>query len=51
MYLAGTGHEVRAPEDLVDRPPDLVIAMNAIYLDEIRAQLHGLGLRAEVVAA
>jgi cyclopropane fatty-acyl-phospholipid synthase-like methyltransferase len=50
MYLAGTGHEVRAPEELVAAPPDLVVVMNAIYLDEVRAQLHGLGLSAEVVA-
>jgi hypothetical protein len=51
MYLAGTGHEVRAPEDLRAAPPDLVVVMNAIYVDEVRAQLHALGLAAEVVAA
>ncbi len=50
MYLAGTGHEVRAPEDLVAAPPDLVVVMNGIYLDEVRAQLHTLGLSPEVVA-
>jgi hypothetical protein len=42
--LAGTGHEVLAPDDLVVRPPDLVIAMNSVYLDEIGARLTSLGL-------
>jgi hypothetical protein len=50
MYLAGTGHDVRAPEDLPAAPPDLVVVMNAIYVDEVRAQLHALGLSPEVVA-
>ncbi len=51
MFVAGTGHEVVAPERLVDVRPDLVVAMNAIYVDEIRDRLHALGLSAEVVAA
>ena len=38
-FLAGTGHEVIGPDDLIDRPPDLVIAMNSIYIDEIREDL------------
>ena len=50
-YLAGTGHEVLGPDDLVDRPPDLVVAMNPVYLDEIRRELDVRGLdRAELVA-
>jgi SAM-dependent methyltransferase len=44
MHMAGTGHAIRAPEDLVDSPPDLVVAMNPIYLDEIRSTLADLGL-------
>ncbi len=43
-FLAGTGHEVLAPEALTGRPPDLVVAMNDVYLGEIRARLDALGL-------
>jgi hypothetical protein len=35
---------VVAPEDLRDLAPDMVIVSNAIYLDEIRRQVHDLGL-------
>jgi hypothetical protein len=49
-FVPGTAHEVLAPEDLVAAPPDLVIAMNALYEDEIRASLANMGLGAEVVA-
>lgn len=49
-FTAGTGHPVVAPETLVDAPPDLVIVMNPIYVDEVTAMLHGLGLSPEVVA-
>jgi SAM-dependent methyltransferase len=51
MFVAGTGHEVVAPGRLMEIRPDLVVAMNAIYVDEIRGQLHSLGLDAKVVAA
>jgi SAM-dependent methyltransferase len=43
-YLAGTGHRVIGPDELAADPPDEVVAMNAIYLDEIRSRLDGLGL-------
>jgi ABC-type hemin transport system substrate-binding protein len=49
MYIAGTGHEVLAPESLRELRPDLVVAMNSIYVDEIRDQLHALGLAPRVV--
>ncbi len=48
-YLAGTGHEIASPANLVDSPPDSVIVMNRIYLDEVRRDLAGLGLRPEIV--
>jgi hypothetical protein len=38
------------PDDLHERPPDLVIAMNPIYIDEIRADLAGRGLHPPIVA-
>jgi SAM-dependent methyltransferase len=51
-FLAGTGHRVLAPEALPAEPPELVIAMNAVYVDEIRARLSSLGLGgARVVVA
>jgi SAM-dependent methyltransferase len=43
-FLAGTGHRVLGPSELTEEPPDLVVAMNSIYLDEIRHQLDGLRL-------
>lgn len=49
-FLPGTGIPVSAPEDLRAEPPDTVIAMNAVYLDEIGADLSRLGLSPELVA-
>ena len=43
-FLAGTGHEVLAPDALPASPPDLVVAMNDVYVGEIRARLDALGL-------
>jgi SAM-dependent methyltransferase len=48
-FLAGTGHEIVAPERLASTPPDAVIIMNPIYRDEIEADLRRLGVRAEVL--
>jgi SAM-dependent methyltransferase len=50
-YMAATGQQVVAPEFLREYRPDLVIAMNPIYLDEIGAQLAAMDLRPELVAA
>lgn len=50
-FMAGTGQEIVAPEFLVDYRPDLVVAMNPIYLAEIRAKLDELGLHPELIAA
>jgi len=50
-FMAGTGHEIVAPEFLVEYRPDLVVAMNPIYLAEIRAKLDELGLLPELIAA
>lgn len=43
-FLAGTGHAVVAPAGLTGIRPDLVIAMNPVYLGEIRAELDRLGI-------
>ncbi len=49
-YVPGTYHEVLAPEDLAADPPDLVIAMNALYVDEIKAKLVKIRVDPNVVA-
>lgn len=49
-YMPGTGHVVSAPEALVDAPPDLVVAMNPVYLGEIRQSLAKMGLSPELTA-
>jgi len=48
-FVAGTGQVIVSPQDLTADPPDAVIVMNAIYLDEIQATLDALAVRAEVV--
>jgi hypothetical protein len=44
MYLAGSGHEILAPESLIDRRPDVVVVMNQLYEHEITAHLRSLGM-------
>ena len=48
-FMAGTGHEVVAPERLVEHRPDLVLVMNPIYEDEIAQELARLGLTPDLV--
>jgi SAM-dependent methyltransferase len=43
-YLAGTGHPVVGPDTLVDDPPDRIVVMNPVYMDEIRKSLQDRGL-------
>jgi SAM-dependent methyltransferase len=50
MYMPGTGQRIVAPESLRDYRPDLVIAMNPIYRDEIQRDLDRLGLSPELLA-
>jgi hypothetical protein len=47
MYIPGTGHKILAPGDLVKDPPDVVIIMNRVYVEEIRSQVEGLGFSPE----
>jgi SAM-dependent methyltransferase len=49
-YLPGSGKLIVAPNFLKEYRPDVVIAMNPIYLDEIRSDLNGLGLHPELTA-
>lgn len=49
-YMPGTSQLIVAPKFLVDYRPDLVIAMNPIYRDEIRRDLDSMGVTADLVA-
>jgi SAM-dependent methyltransferase len=49
-YLPGSGKLIVAPKFLAEYRPDVVIAMNPIYLDEIRNDLNSLGLQPELTA-
>lgn len=49
-YIPGTGHRVAAPEALLEDPPALVVAMNPVYLNEIKETLEGLDLAPELCA-
>ena len=49
-FQAGSGHEIVGPDALVDIKPDVVVAMNPIYVDEIRADLNRRGLDPELTA-
>lgn len=48
QYMAGTGHRVLAPKELVPLEPALVIVMNAAYRTEIGNELADLGLAPRV---
>ena len=49
-FLAGTGHEIVAPAFLEEYRPDLVVAMNPVYRDEIQAELDRMGCQAQLTA-
>jgi hypothetical protein len=49
-FLPGVARRVLAPDELRADPPDLVVAMNPVYVGEIRASLAELGLTPELVA-
>ena len=50
-YLAGTGQEIVSPGFLREYRPDVVVVMNPVYTDEIRADLEGMGLAPTLVPA
>jgi SAM-dependent methyltransferase len=50
-FTAGTAVPIIGPSALRDHPPDVVIIMNPVYQEEIRAELAGLGLRPELLTA
>jgi hypothetical protein len=50
MFIAGTGHEIVPPAFLKSYRPDVVIAMNPIYRDEIGRDLSHMGLEPALTA-
>jgi hypothetical protein len=49
-FLPGSGHRIVEPAFMQQDPPDIVVAMNPVYLDEIQAELDRLGIEAELLA-
>jgi SAM-dependent methyltransferase len=49
-FLPGTGHRVVGPRDLAENPPDLVVVMNSVYMEEIRGHLEEIAPNADFVA-
>jgi ubiquinone/menaquinone biosynthesis C-methylase UbiE len=49
-FLAGSGKQIQSPESLRKYRPDVVIAMNPIYKEEIRNDLERMGLNPELLA-
>jgi len=43
-WLGGVGVPIVAPQQLQEDPPDVVLLMNEVYLDEVRGMLDGMGL-------
>jgi len=48
-FIPGTGQKIVAPEVLTDYQPDIVIAMNPIYCDEIRCKLGEIGCKPQLL--
>jgi 2-polyprenyl-3-methyl-5-hydroxy-6-metoxy-1,4-benzoquinol methylase len=49
-YMAGTGQRIVPPEFLQSYRPDAVIVMNGVYREEIRKDLAGIAVAAELLA-
>ena len=49
-YVAGSGHEIMSPEEVVEYRPDIVIVMNPIYLDEIARYVKKMNFSAELMS-
>lgn len=48
-HVPGAGQAIRAPEAVTGHRPDVVLAMNPLYVGEIGAALRKLGVTADVV--
>jgi SAM-dependent methyltransferase len=50
MYMPGTGQRIVSPEFLQEYRPQFVVAMNPIYIEEIRRDLDRLGVSTDLIA-
>lgn len=50
MYVAGTGQRIENPGRLRETPPQIVIALNPVYVAEIEEMLRGMEIDAEVIS-
>jgi len=50
MYLAGSGQKIVSPEFLRTYEPDIAIAMNPIYMDEIRNILGRIDITCDLIS-
>ena len=48
-FLAGSGQQCLAPSELQVRPPDWIIVMNPIYVEEIGECVRGFGLESNLL--
>jgi len=48
-YAPGTGQEIVAPEFLREYRPDSIIAMNPVYINEIRQMVETMGITPEII--
>jgi SAM-dependent methyltransferase len=48
-YMAKTGQEIVGPGFLRQYKPDVVLVMNPVYQQEIGAEIHRLGVKAEIL--
>jgi len=49
-FLPATGKQIASPQALMEYRPDLVIAMNPVYLNEIGRDLRNMGVDSELTA-
>ncbi|MBY0423459.1 MAG: hypothetical protein K2Q06_14220, partial [Parvularculaceae bacterium] len=49
-FMPKTGQEIVPPKALTTLGPDIVVVMNAVYVDEIRNDLAAMGLSPEILS-
>lgn len=51
LFIPGTVHRVRKPEELRPLKPVVIIVMNPVYLNEVASLVQDLGLDAEILSS
>ena len=49
MHVAGTGQEIVPPEFLQKHNPDIIVSMNPIYMEEVKALLGSMTVSSELI--